>query len=53
MFIDLPDSSKVELLLYGSANLCFTQKSSISNASISYIIKSDCFKGNLFGNMQY
>ena len=30
-FIDLPDSSKVELLLYGCPNLSFTQNSSIIN----------------------
>ena len=47
-FIDLPDSIKVELLLYGSPALSFTQNSSIIKASISYCIKSECFKGNLF-----
>ena len=47
-FIDLPDSSKVELLLYGSPYLSFTQNSSIINAYINYIIKSECFKGDLF-----
>ena len=47
-FIDLPDSSKVELLLYRSPDLSFTQNSSIINASINYTIKSERFKGNLF-----
>ena len=47
-FIELPDSSKVELCLYGSPDLSFTQNSLIINASINYIIKSQCFKGNLF-----
>ena len=48
-FIDLQDSSKLELLLYGSPVLSFTQNSSMINASINYIIKSERFKGNLFG----
>ena len=47
-FIYLPDSSKVELLLYGSSDLSFTQNTSIINASINYIIKSERFKGNHF-----
>ena len=47
-FIDLPDSGKVELLLYGSPDLNFTQNSSIINTFINYIIKSEGFKGNLF-----
>ena len=47
-FIDLPDSSKVELLLYGSPDLSFTQNPSIINGSINYIIKSEHFKGNVF-----
>ena len=46
-FIDLPDSSKVELLSYRSPDLLFTQNSLIINASIDYIVKSECFKGNL------
>ena len=47
-FIELPDSSKVELRLYGSPDLSFTQNLLIINASINYIIKSQCFMGNLF-----
>ena len=47
-FVDLPDSSKVELLLCGSPDLSFIQNSSIINASINFITKSECFKGNLF-----
>ena len=47
-FVDLPDSIKVELLLYRSPDLSFTQNSSIINASIKYITKSGRFKGNLF-----
>ena len=46
-FIDLPDSSTVELLVYGSPDLSFTQNSLIPNATINYIIKSECFKRNL------
>ena len=42
-FINLPDSSKVELIY-----LSFTQNSSIINGSINYIMKSERFKGNLF-----
>ena len=38
-FVDLPDLSKVQMFLYGSPDLRFTQNSSIINASISYIIK--------------
>ena len=37
-FIDLPDSCKVELLLYGSPDLSFTQSLSIIDASINYKI---------------
>ena len=47
-FIDLPDSSKVELLLYVSPDLSFTQNSLLNNAFIDYVIKSECFTMNLF-----
>ena len=47
-FVDLPDSGKVELLLYGSPDLRFTHNSSIINASINYNIKPERCKGNLF-----
>ena len=46
-FIDFSDSRKVELLLYGSLDLCFTQNLSIINASINYIINASrkiCFE---------
>ena len=48
LFYWSPDSSKVELVLYGSPDLRFTQNSSIICSSIIYIIKSERFKGNLF-----
>ena len=50
-FIDLPDSSKVELLLYGISVLSFTQNSLIIYVSINNIIKPELFKGNLFLNL--
>ena len=43
-FIDLPDSSKLELPRYVNPDLSFTQNSSIINATVNYIIKSERFK---------
>lgn len=48
-FADLSDSSKVNLILYGSTNLTFNQNSSlVINACIDYILKSEFLKGDLF-----
>ena len=48
-FADLSDSSKVNLVLYGSTNLTSNQNSSlVINACIDYILKSEFLKGDLF-----